>query len=377
MEIEAIDEGELAECLVPEDSNDVPVGTVIARLRNGDAEPAPTPAPAAPPPSADPVAAVRADKAEADAPPRLLSSPLARRTAQEAGIALAGITATGASGRIVRRDVLAAIDRQSATVAAVASAPVATPQPAPAAQAPALPDMPLPPGATRVPHDRMRLTIARRLSESKATVPHFYLEADCAFDALLALRAELNGAAPRIDGEPAFKLSVNDLVVRAYALALAAVPDANVAWTEDAMVRFAAVDVAVAVAIPGGLITPVVRNADRLSLSALSRAIADLAARARDRALRQDEIEGGAGTVSNLGMFGVSRFAAIINPPQASILAVGASRESLEMRDGAVMSCARLPVTLSVDHRALDGAVAAQLLAAFRDAIETPLRLVA
>jgi pyruvate dehydrogenase E2 component (dihydrolipoamide acetyltransferase) len=230
-----------------------------------------------------------------------------------------------------------------------------------------------------VPHDGMRKTIARRLMESKLTVPHFYLTIDCELDALLALRAQLNAAAPVIKTEkgevPAYKLSVNDLVIKATALALRDIPEANVSWTDAGMVKHKHSDVGVAVSIPGGLITPIVRGAETKALSAISNEMKDLAKRARDRKLKPSEYQGGTTSVSNLGMFGVKDFAAIINPPHATIFAVGAGEQRAVVKNGELAVANVMSVTLSTDHRAVDGALAAELAKVFKNYIENPLSL--
>jgi pyruvate dehydrogenase E2 component (dihydrolipoamide acetyltransferase) len=228
-----------------------------------------------------------------------------------------------------------------------------------------------------VPHDSMRKTIARRLVEAKSTIPHFYLTADCDIGALLALRAQLNDAAPMTKTEkgeaPAYKLSVNDMVIKALALALRDVPAANVSWTEAAMVQHAHADVGVAVSIPGGLITPIVRRADEKTLSVIANEMKDLAARARTRKLKPEEYQGGTTAVSNLGMFGIKDFAAVINPPHATILAVGAGEERAVVRNGEIRIASIMSVTLSTDHRAVDGALGAELLGAFKRYVENPI----
>ena len=286
---------------------------------------------------------------------RLRASPLARRLAAQRGVDLSRLQGSGPGGRIVR------IDVERAQAVAPAPAPVAAPPAAAPAGSGAS-------AFTEVPHSSMRRTIARRLAESKSTIPHFYLTVECRMERLLALRAEINAAASR-------KISVNDFIVRAVAVALREVPQANVGWTDTAMRQYAQADVAVAVSTDTGLITPIVRAADRKTLSQISAEIADLAARARAGQLRPEEYQGGSFSVSNLGMHGVGAFSAIINPPQAAILAVGASQhkpvvENGELQVGTVMAC-----TLSVDHRAIDGALAAQWLAAFQRAIEAPLSM--
>ncbi|TIW14464.1 MAG: pyruvate dehydrogenase complex dihydrolipoamide acetyltransferase, partial [Mesorhizobium sp.] len=228
-----------------------------------------------------------------------------------------------------------------------------------------------------VPHDNMRKTIARRLVEAKSTIPHFYLTLDCELDALLALRTQLNAAAPmrKTDkGEvPAYKLSVNDMVIKAMAMALMAVPDANASWTDNAMVKHKHADVGVAVSIPGGLITPIIRHADEKTLSVISNEMKDLASRARSRKLKPEEYQGGTTAVSNLGMFGIKDFAAVINPPHATILAVGAGEERAVVKKGEIKIATVMSVTLSTDHRAVDGALGAELLGAFKRMIENPM----
>ena len=278
---------------------------------------------------------------------RLFASPLARRLAAQWHVDLLGVTGTGPHGRIVRRDVEAARDR----------APVAA---APSAGRPA---------ARRVPHTGMRRAIARRLTESKQNVPHFYLSVDCRMDALLALRAQANQGG-------AVKLSVNDFIVRAAALALREVPEVNVSWHEDAIEYHAGADISVAVATDGGLVTPIVRDADVKPLSAIAGEIVELAGRAKINRLKPEEFTGGSLTVSNLGMYGISQFAAIINPPQAAILAVGAAeRRPVVNEAGELVAATVMTVTLSADHRAVDGAVGARWLAALRTLIENPVRI--
>ncbi|KRB14299.1 pyruvate dehydrogenase complex dihydrolipoamide acetyltransferase [Achromobacter sp. Root170] len=281
---------------------------------------------------------------------RLFASPVARRLAAQWHVDLLGVTGTGPHGRIVRRDVEAARDR----------APAASPAAAPLAGRPA---------ARRVPHTGMRRAIARRLTESKQHVPHFYLTVDCRMDALLALRAQANHGG-------AVKLSVNDFIVRAAALALREVPEVNASWHDDDIEYHAGADVSVAVATDGGLVTPIVRDADVKPLSAISGEIAELAARAKVNRLKPDEFTGGSLTVSNLGMYGISQFAAIINPPQAAILAVGAAeRRPVVDADGQLAAATVMTVTLSADHRVVDGAVGARWLAALRALIENPVRI--
>ncbi|MFG3241930.1 MULTISPECIES: 2-oxo acid dehydrogenase subunit E2 [unclassified Streptomyces] len=292
---------------------------------------------------------------------RVFSSPLARRLAREAGLDIEALTGTGPGGRIVRRDVDAAV--------AARRTPEPQPAPTPAAAVPRT-AAPADTGAHEdIPHSRMRRAIARRLTESKQHTPHFYLRATCAVDELLALRQRINAASP-------VKVSVNDLLIKAVATAHTQVPEMNAVWQPDAVRRFSAVDVSVAVATGTGLVTPVLRGIENLSVSAIAARTRAYAEQARAGALHPADLEGGSITVSNLGMYGVEEFAAIINPPQAAILAVGAARDEAVVRDGAVTVAKVLGVVLSVDHRPVDGAVAARWLAAFTEAVENPVRLV-
>jgi pyruvate dehydrogenase E2 component (dihydrolipoamide acetyltransferase) len=289
-------------------------------------------------------------------------TPLARRLAGENGIDLSRITGSGPHGRIVARDVESRIAR------APASAPAAGPSASDIL--PLYRDVP----SEEIPLDGMRKTIAARLTEAKQTIPHFYLTADIGMDALLKVRAEANAAAPKQDGEPAYKISVNDFVIKALALALKRVPAANAIFAQDRTLRFQRADIGVAVALEGGLITPVIRAADEKSLSAISNEMRSLAERARDKKLKPEEYQGGVSAISNLGMYGVRDFAAIINPPQSSILAVGATqRRPVETDDGGLRFESRMTVTLSCDHRVIDGALGAQLLGAFKVLMERPL----
>ncbi|TIT74064.1 MAG: pyruvate dehydrogenase complex dihydrolipoamide acetyltransferase, partial [Mesorhizobium sp.] len=284
-------------------------------------------------------------------------------------------------GRVVKVDVEAAIASGGAKAAPAAKAPAGAPAaPAPAPK-PMSDDQVLKLFAEGsydlVPHDNMRKTIARRLVEAKSTIPHFYLTLDCELDALLALRTQLNAAAPMKKTEkgevPGYKLSVNDMVIKAMAMALMAVPDANASWTDNAMVKHKHADVGVAVSIPGGLITPIIRRADEKTLSTISNEMKDLASRARSRKLKPEEYQGGTTAVSNLGMFGVKDFAAVINPPHATILAVGAGEERAVVKKGEIKIATVMSVTLSTDHRAVDGALGAELLGAFKRIIENPM----
>ncbi|MGL4975285.1 MAG: pyruvate dehydrogenase complex dihydrolipoamide acetyltransferase [Bosea sp. (in: a-proteobacteria)] len=395
MEVEAVDEGILAKIVIEAGTADVAVNALIgiiasdgedvAAAAKGGAAPS-APAPSAPAAAAAPVAAPATAAPILAAPAasgtKAFASPLAKRLAKEAGLDLSQIAGTGPHGRVVERDVAAAKASGGAKAAPAASA---TPAPKPAtAAAPATAmatgmaeDMVrklFAPGSfTEIPHDSMRKVIARRLLESKQTVPHFYLTVDCELDALLKLRTELNAAAPETNGKPAYKLSVNDMVIKAMALALRAVPDANVTWTESAMLKHAHADVGVAVSIPGGLMTPVIRDACHKSLSTISNEIKDLAARAKTRKLQPQEYQGGTTAISNLGMFGIKDFCAVINPPHATILAVGAGEQRAIVKNGALAIATVMSVTLSTDHRAVDGALGAELLQSFKGYIEKPL----
>ncbi len=400
MEVEAVDEGVVAKIVVPAGTEGVKVNSLIAVLAadgedvkaaasgaggaapapKAEAAPAAAPAPAAkteaastpaPAPSA-PAAAAPAAKADGN---RTFSSPLARRLAKEAGIDISAVAGSGPHGRVVKADIEAAVSgggaKKAATPAAAAAAPAA----------------PLAKGVSDdavlklfeegsyelVPHDGMRKTIARRLVESKQTVPHFYVSVDCELDALMALRAQLNSAAHEKDGKPAYKLSVNDMVIKAMALALRDVPDANVSWTEQAMVKHKHSDVGVAVSIPGGLITPIIRHAETKSLSAISNEMKDLGKRAKERKLKPEEYQGGTTSVSNMGMMGVKNFAAVINPPHATILAVGAGEQRVVVKNNEMVIVQAMTVTLSTDHRCVDGALGAELLQAFKRYIENPI----
>ena len=326
---------------------------------------APSAAPAAP---ASAPSASGADGADRDPGRRQFMSPLVRRLAHEQGIDLTGVVGSGPNGRIVRRD-LQQLQAPKATPTAAPEEAAAPVQPAGASGQDVAPTGH---GSsfTEIPHTGMRRAIARRLAESKATVPHFYLTADCRVDDLQALRAQLNQTA-------SVKISVNDLVVKAAAWALKDVPEANATWTDDAIRQYDHADISVAVALPTGLITPVLRSVDQLSVTEVSAGIRDLAERAREGRLKQPEIEGGAFSVSNLGMYGVNEFAAIINPPQAGILAVGAAtRRPVVSEDGEIQAATVMTVTLSADHRVIDGAIAAKWLSAFTRRIENPLSII-
>ncbi|MBY2916231.1 pyruvate dehydrogenase complex dihydrolipoamide acetyltransferase [Rhizobium leguminosarum] len=404
MEVEAVDEGTVAKLVVAAGTEGVKVNALIAVLAaDGEdvaaaasaagsatpaakadgaaapkAEAAPAPvqsaAAAAPAPAAAP-ASVSSDSS------RTFSSPLARRLAREAGIDLSAIAGSGPHGRVVKSDIEAAVaggGAKAAAPAAAASAPQASAAPAPAAAPKGASEEAVlklfEPGSYElVPHDGMRKTIARRLVESKQTIPHFYVSVDCELDALLALRAQLNDAAPRKDNAPAYKLSVNDMVIKAMALSLRDVPDANVSWTDSNMVKHKHADVGVAVSIPGGLITPIIRKAEQKTLSTISNEMRDLGKRAKDRKLKPEEYQGGTSSVSNMGMMGVKNFAAVVNPPHATILAVGAGEQRVVVKKGEMAIATVMSVTLSTDHRCVDGALGAELLQALKGYIENPM----
>jgi pyruvate dehydrogenase E2 component (dihydrolipoyllysine-residue acetyltransferase) len=418
MEYEAIDEGTLAKIVVPEGTQDVPVNQLIAVLaeegedvKTAAAGAEKAAAPAAKPPvksTSAPAPVASAERQPAAAPQagastrphgqipapgegakapgkgeapravargtdRVFSSPLARRLAKDAGIDLARVQGSGPHGRVIARDVEAAKSGKGLVAPATAPAPIAV-------QAPA-DDKILAlfePGSYEVvPHDNIRKVIARRLLEAKLTIPHFYLTVDCNIDKLLTAREEINAAAGKDkEGKPAYKISVNDFVIKALALALQRVPDANVTWTEGAMLRHRHSDIGVAVSIPGGLITPVIRKAEQKSLSAISSEMKDFAARARARKLKPEEYQGGSSAVSNLGMYGVKEFYAIINPPHATILSVGAGEERAVVRNGKVEAAHLMTVGLATDHRAVDGALGALLLGAFKGLVENPVMMV-
>lgn len=399
MEVEAVDEGTVAKIVVPAGTEGVKVNALIAVLAadgedvaaaakggNGVAAPAPpekkeepAPAPAAAsapaPAAAQPVAAApQAAKAESGS--RVFSSPLARRLAKDAGIDLSAIAGSGPHGRVIKKDVESAVAGGGAKPAAAPAAGAAAPAAAPLAKGmseDAVLKLFEPGSYELVPHDGMRKTIAKRLVESKQTIPHFYVSVDCELDALLALRAQLNAASPEKDGKPVYKLSVNDMVIKALALALRDVPDANVSWTDSNMVKHKHADVGVAVSIPGGLITPIVRQAELKSLSAISNEMKDLGKRAKDRKLKPEEYQGGTTAVSNMGMMGVKDFAAVVNPPHATILAVGAGEERVVVKNKQMVIANVMTVTLSTDHRCVDGALGAELLGAFKRYIENPM----
>jgi len=390
MEMEAVDEGVLGKILVPDGTEGVAVNQPIAllleegedagaldsyRAKGAAAPPVPeasateavTPAGRPPAPAPTPAVSAQSTKPPMDGA-RIFASPLARRMAQQAGIDLAALKGSGPNGRIVRADVESAMSGAPGAMA---------PAPAPAAR-PSLPP-PAGPGARHLaealgmsyrlePHSNMRKTIARRLSESKQTVPHFYLTVDCVIDDLLAARK-------RINADNDLKVSVNDFVIKAAAAALMRVPAANASWDDEGVLLYDHADIAVAVATPSGLITPIVKGGEGKGLAAISSEMKDLAARAREGKLKPEEYQGGTFSVSNLGMYGIKDFGAIINPPQGCILAVGAGMQQPVARDGALAVATVMSCTLSVDHRVVDGAVGAEFLAAFKGFVENPVAM--
>jgi pyruvate dehydrogenase E2 component (dihydrolipoamide acetyltransferase) len=423
MEYEAVDEGTLAKIVVPEGTQDVAVNAVIAVLAGegedvkaaaGSAKAAPaaeaaaassfetrpaaapqdeakkppqSPLKSAPRPEEAPTGprearpddrlrAVSKDEGQRAGGNRIFSSPLARRLAKDASLDLNRVQGSGPHGRVIARDIEDAKSGKGLRAAPSIGAPSGAPsvQTMSDAQIRALYED----GSYElVPHDGMRRTIAQRLTASVQTVPHFYETMDCDIGKLVAAREEINAAAPKDkDGKPAYKLSVNDFVIKALALALQRVPDANVSWTEAGMLKHKHSDVGVAVALPGGLITPIVRSAESKSLSVISNEMRDLAARARARKLKPHEYQGGSSSVSNLGMFGIKDFTAVINPPQSTILAVGAGEERAVVRNGQLAVATIMSVTLSCDHRSVDGALGAELIVAFKKLIENPVMMV-
>ncbi|MEO0392618.1 MAG: pyruvate dehydrogenase complex dihydrolipoamide acetyltransferase [Pseudomonadota bacterium] len=410
MEVEAVDEGKVGKIMVDAGTEGVAVNEVIAMLlEDGEDESAlegadASPAPAASkgngaPPAEVPKETAKDDQAgkadhgkpdataSANAPTstasdgnRIFASPLAKRMAAQADLDLSAIKGTGPNGRIVKADIEAA--QVSGTGKAAADKPAAKAD-APAAK-PTAAAMPTGPDAKALAdaygmayeeqsNSGMRKTIAKRLTESKQTVPHFYLTVDCELDALLDMRKKLNAKSP--EGEGAFKLSVNDLIIKASAIALKRVPAANASYTEAAMLMYEHADISVAVATPSGLITPIIKRAEEKGLSTISKEMKDLAGRARDGKLKPEEYQGGTFSVSNLGMFGIKEFAAIINPPQGCILAVGAGQQRPVVKDGELAVATVMSCTLSVDHRVVDGAVGAEFLAEFKKLIEDPMAM--
>lgn len=389
MEVEAVDEGVIGKIVIPAGTDHVKVNELIAVLLEDGEDKSAIAAGAAPAPKAAPVAApaVAVSSAASVAPvqhaaeggQRVFATPLARRIAQDNGISLAALRGSGPNGRIIKVDVESAMNAPapktlSAPAAApVAAAPVAAPVAAKGPDAKALSDA-YGMAYDLLPNSKMRQVIARRLSESKQTVPHFYLSLDVELDALMALRQELNSRSP--EGKGNYKLSVNDFVIKAVAASLIRVPAANAAYTDEAVLQYKHADISVAVATPTGLITPIIKKAESKGLATISNEMKDLALRARDGKLKPEEFQGGSFSISNLGMFGIKEFAAIINPPQACILAVGAGEQRPVVRKGALAIANVMTVTLSVDHRVVDGAVGAEFLAEFKKIVEDPMKLV-
>jgi len=404
MEVEAVDEGVLGKIVVPEGTQNVKVNDVIAVLL-GEGEdksalagqgagappkpaaapaasappkptPTPTPAPAAPTPAVPPAAAPRPTNGAGQVAPgdgRIFVSPLARRMAANAGIDLNAVAGSGPHGRIVKADIEAALQGGKP---AARSAPAAAPMAAPVAAKPPAP-MPAPspgqagvPPFELVPTTTMRKVIARRLTEAEQ-IPHFFLTVDCHIDPLLKVRADLNTRGEK-DG---FKLSVNDFVIKTAALALRKMPAVNAAWTDDGMMMFKSIDVSVAVALPAGLITPIIHRADQKGLATISSEMKDLAGRAREGKLKPEEFQGGTFSISNLGMYGMREFTAILNPPQSCILAVGAGEQRPVVKDGALAIQTMMSCTLTCDHRVVDGALGAEFLGVIKKLIEDPLSM--
>ena len=402
MEYEAVDEGTLAKIVVPEGTQDVAVNAVIAvMVAEGEdakaASAAAAPAAKAPEKKAEPQAAPAKSAAAsqaatpatsapaavpaakpADHGARVFASPLAKRLAKEAGVDLSRVTGSGPHGRVIARDIDDAKSGKGAMKPAAAGAQAAAVAPVAASMSDKQILGLYEEGSYElVPHDGMSRTIAQRLTASTQTVPHFYLTMDCEIGKLLTAREEINSAAPKDkDGKPAYKLSVNDFVIKALALALQRIPEANVSWSEAGMLKHKHSDIGVAVALPGGLITPIIRQAELKSLSVIANEGKDLIARARGKKLKPHEYQGGTSSVSNLGMYGIKDFTAVINPPQSTILAVGAGEERAIVKNGQIVPAHIMSVTLSCDHRSVDGALGAELIGAFKKLIENPVMMI-
>ncbi len=395
MEVEAIDEGTVGKILIPGGTEGVKVNTPIAVLleegedasvlqaaASGKPVPASPSAPAeptaAPAPAAGPASPQPSAKANGHHGARRFASPLARRLAKERGIDLAAVAGSGPHGRIVRADIENVQPGRMAAPQPPGQSLVVTPGPQPVLPQAMSDDQILAlyeAGSYEiVPHDNMRRTIAQRLTVAKSTIPHFYLSVDCELDSLIAARARLNERSPK-DGPGAYKLSVNDFIIKAMALALQRVPAANATWTERGLLRHKRSDVAVAVAVDGGLFTPVIRHAEAKSLAEISNEMKDLAERARKKRLAPHEYQGGTTSISNLGMFGIKAFDAVINPPHSSILAVGEGQPRAVIKGGQIVPATVMSVTLSCDHRVVDGALGAALLSAFKGFIEEPVTM--
>jgi len=378
MEVEAVDEGVLGKILISDGTQNVKVNEPIAILVDeGEAVPAGAPAQPQAAPSPTPPAPTTAARPEPLKPApqagnghdaegeRIFASPLARRMAKQAGLDLGTLKGSGPNGRIVKVDIEAALQKPTP----------AAPQPTAAAPSPASrPSAPVAAPHRLVPHSSMRKVIARRLTEAKSTIPHFYVSMDVEIDALIRLLGDLNGKAPK-DGPDTYLITINDMVIKASAATLRRVPTVNAAWTDDGMALFDDVDISVAVAIPDGLITPIIRRADQKGLATISREMKDLAGRAREGKLKPEEFQGGGFSISNMGMFGVSEFAAIINPPQSAILAVAAGQKRPVVKNDSLAIATVMTCTLSVDHRVVDGALGARWLREFKRIVEDPLSL--
>jgi pyruvate dehydrogenase E2 component (dihydrolipoamide acetyltransferase) len=377
MEVEAVDEGVLGRILVADGTEGVKVNEPIAILVDqGEsvppAAPAAPPAPKPEPPKQEtkapeppkPTPQPRSGNGQDQSEGRIFVSPLARRMAQQAGIDLGKLKGSGPNGRIVKADIEAAQRKGAPATAQPAAAPAPIARPATAIAAP----------HQLVPHSSIRKVIARRLTEAKSTIPHFYVSMDVEIDALIKLMNELNAKAPK-EGPDAYLITINDLVIKASAATLRRVPTVNAAWTDEGMALFDDVDISVAVAIPDGLITPIVRKADQKGLATISREMKDLAGRARAGKLKPEEFQGGGFSISNMGMFGVSEFAAIINPPQSAILAVAAGQKRPVVKNDSLAIATVMTCTLSVDHRVVDGALGARWLREFKRIVEDPLSL--
>ncbi len=395
MEVEAVDEGVLSKILVIDGTQGVrvndPIGVLTQDGESASAPPAPVRQEAVRQEGGEIASEVQSKAAPApasitapvanghDSGERLFASPLARRMARQAGLDLAAIKGSGPNGRIVAADIEKTQPGPSSIAAAAPAADV-RPEPARApaapiaARAPAAPAVPITAPHTLVPFNNVRKITARRLSEAKQTIPHFYVSMDVELDALMKLRMDLNAKSPK-DGAGAFKLSINDLLIKAAAVTLRRVPGANASYTDDALVLYDDVDISVAVSIPDGLITPIIRQADRKGLAAISQESKSLIERARAGKLKPAEFQGGSFSISNMGMYGVREFAAIINPPQAAILAVAAGEARAIVRAGAIVVAHVMTVTLSVDHRVIDGALAAEWVSVFKRVVEDPLSL--
>ncbi len=388
MEVEAVDEGIVGKILVPEGAENVKVNAVIAVLLEegesvdaiGDVKDTPAPASSLPEPKKEKASQAVSDpnstpQSASNKQGRVFASPLARRIAKEANIDISAISGSGPKGRVIKADVEKA---KIEGVSAKSTSKSATTSMVTGMSADAVRALYEEGTYEARPNDGMRTVVAARLTEAKQTIPHFYLTVDCKLDNLLKARAEINSSAPiNKEGKPEFKLSVNDFIVKAWALTLQKVPDGNATWAGDSILYHKASDVAVAVAVPGGLFTPVVRSAENKSLRQISDEVRDYAMRAKSKKLAPNEYQGGSTAISNLGMFGIKQFSAVINPPHGTILAVGAGSERVYAEKGEVKTGVIMDVTLSCDHRSVDGALGALMLDAFKKMIENPVMMLA